>query len=118
MKKKTNPRRKPATQADVKKAKHKAAEEAVRLVVYMVLYVLIDKHNAPQEDIQQLARNVRWCPECAPVMKRQRARERMRKRENEQTCKNLPDSYYELSADCRAARAVGLTYGVWRARYG
>lgn len=58
MKKKTNPRRKPATAADVKKAKHKAAEEAVRLVVYMVLYVLIDKHNAPQEDIQQLAREV------------------------------------------------------------
>jgi len=58
MKKKTNPRRKPATQADVKKAKHKAVEEAVRLVVYMVLYVLIDKHNAPREDIQQLAREV------------------------------------------------------------
>lgn len=58
MKKKTNPRRKPATQADVKKAKNDAVSEAVRLVVYMVLYVLIDKHNAPQEDIQQLAREV------------------------------------------------------------
>ena len=41
---KTNPRRRPATQADIKKAKNEAADNAMKRVLYMFLYVLVDKH--------------------------------------------------------------------------
>ena len=52
---KTNPRRRPATQADVKKAKNEATDNAMKRVLCMFLYVLVDKHGAPKEDIQELA---------------------------------------------------------------
>ncbi len=61
MKKKTNPRRKPATMADVERAKLTATEEALRRMLYLVLYILIDKHDAPREDIAQLAEEVNYC---------------------------------------------------------
>lgn len=60
-KRKKNPRTRPATQADVKKAKSEATTEAMRRVLYLMLYVLIDKHDAPVEDIQQLAGEVNYC---------------------------------------------------------
>jgi len=59
-KKRTNPKRKPATQADVKKAESEASDQAMRRVIYLMLYVLIDKHSAPFEDIQQLAQEVNY----------------------------------------------------------
>ena len=60
MGKKINPRRRPATQADVEKAKNQASSEAIRKILYLVLYILIDKHDAPKEDIHQLADEVNY----------------------------------------------------------
>lgn len=53
---KTNPSKKPATQADVNRARR----EAMRRLLYLVLFVLIDKHDAPYEDIQQLAEEINY----------------------------------------------------------
>ena len=60
MGKKINPRRRPATQAEVEKAKNQASSEAIRKILYLVLYILIDKHDAPKEDIHQLAAEVNY----------------------------------------------------------
>lgn len=57
---KTNPRRRPATQADIKKAKNEAADNAMKRVLHMFLYVLVDKHGAPKEDIQELAKELNY----------------------------------------------------------
>ena len=55
---KTNPRRRPATQADVAKAKAQATDEAMTRILQIVLYVLVDKHSATHEEIGQLAAEV------------------------------------------------------------
>ena len=60
MSKKINPRRRPATQADIKKAKNEAADNAMKRVLCMFLYVLVDKHGAPKEDIQELAKELNY----------------------------------------------------------
>lgn len=52
-KKKTNPRRRPATQADVKKAKTEAHEQAIRLTWSIFFTVLRDKHGATIEELRQ-----------------------------------------------------------------
>ena len=56
--KKVNPRRRPATQADVERARRDATVEAMKRVLYLILFLLIDKHGALMEDIQQLAKEV------------------------------------------------------------
>lgn len=61
--KKPNPRRHPVTQADVERAKATATNDAMRQVLYLMLYILIDKHNAPYEDICQLAEEVNYYAE-------------------------------------------------------
>lgn len=58
--KKVNPRKRPATGADVEKAKKDATNEAIKRILYLVLYILIEKHEAPYEDIQQLASEVNY----------------------------------------------------------
>lgn len=58
--KKVNPRKRPATGADVEKAKKYATNEAIKRTLYLILYILIEKHEAPYEDIQQLAREVNY----------------------------------------------------------
>lgn len=60
MKKRVNPRHRPVNAADVKRAKNAATEEAMRRVILMFLYVLVDKHNAPKEDIQQVAKELNY----------------------------------------------------------
>lgn len=52
MKNKTNPRRKPATQEDVRKAEKRARDEASRLILYLMIYILEDKCGAEPEDIK------------------------------------------------------------------
>lgn len=59
--KKVNPRKRPATGADVEKAKKDATNEAIKRVLYLVLYILIEKHDAPYDDIQQLAQEINYC---------------------------------------------------------
>jgi hypothetical protein len=58
--KKVNPRKKPVSQADVNKAKKQATEDAMRQILYLILYILIEKHEAPKEDIHQLAAEVNY----------------------------------------------------------
>ena len=58
--KKVNPRKRPATGADVEKAKKDATNEAIKRILYLVLYILIEKHDAPYDDIQQLAQEVNY----------------------------------------------------------
>lgn len=57
---KVNPRKKVCTQADMKKAVVKATEMAVRQAIKMVLYILVDKHDAPLEEVQQLSDELKW----------------------------------------------------------
>lgn len=54
MSKKTNPKRRPATGADVKRAKDAGMTFGVEFGINCVLHILLDKHNAPEEDIMQL----------------------------------------------------------------
>ena len=58
--KKVKPRRRPATGADVEKAKIYATNEAIKRILYLVLYVLIEKHDAPYDDIQQLSQEINY----------------------------------------------------------
>ena len=58
--KKPNPRKRPATMADINRAKTAATIEAMRRMLYLVLYILIDKHQAPREDIKQFAEEINY----------------------------------------------------------
>lgn len=53
-KKKTNPRRRPATQADVKKAKTESHEQAVRLAWSIFFTVLRDKEGYDLDGMQRV----------------------------------------------------------------
>ena len=57
---KTNPRRIPATGADVKKAFHDGIGLGVNYAIKICLYILLDKHGAPPEKVQQLADEMEW----------------------------------------------------------
>lgn len=52
--KKTNPRRRPATQADVKRAKREAQNEALSLSMVIFLTVMKDKEGATNEDLYRI----------------------------------------------------------------
>lgn len=58
MKKKVNPRRRPATQADVQRAKQKGQEEAVKLAWSILFTVLRDKEGYDLEDLQRVWKEV------------------------------------------------------------
>lgn len=60
---KTNPRRVPATQADVKRAYQDGVTEGIERGIQLLLFTLIDKHDAPTDDIQQLARELNYTAE-------------------------------------------------------
>ena len=55
---KTNPRRRPATQADVERAKKNAQSEAISLAMTIMFTALLDKEGFAQEDLQRLWREV------------------------------------------------------------
>ena len=59
-KKRVNPHRKPASQADVNRAKNEATNEAIKRICYLMFYILIEKHEAPYEDIQQFAEEINY----------------------------------------------------------
>ena len=56
--KKTNPRKRPASQADVVKAKKQATDEAVSLAMTIFLTVLKDKNGFSNEELQDTWANV------------------------------------------------------------
>ena len=58
MKKKVNPRRRPATQADVQRAKQKGQEEAVKLAWSILFTVLRDKEGYELEGLQRVWKEV------------------------------------------------------------
>ena len=51
---KTNPRRRPATQADVDRARDEAVRETVRFCMVVFFTVLLDKFAASKEDLQRV----------------------------------------------------------------
>lgn len=59
-----NPRRVPRTQRDVDAAYDKGIAEGLNRGIELMLYVLIDKHDAPMEDVQQLAVELNHAAEC------------------------------------------------------
>lgn len=61
---KVNPRRVPRTQKDVDAAFDRGVAEGLNRGVELMLYALIDKHAAPMDDVQQLARELNHAAEC------------------------------------------------------
>lgn len=51
---KTNPRRIPRTQADVDRAEEKGRPFGMEFMTNLTLWILLDKHDAPDEDVLQL----------------------------------------------------------------
>ena len=58
--KKVNPRMRPATGADVKKALSEGISLGVTHAIKICLYILLDKHDAPPEDVKDLAKEMEW----------------------------------------------------------
>lgn len=61
---KVNPRRVPRTERDVDAAYDAGIAEGLNRGIKLMLYVLIDKHAAPMDDVQQLARELNHAAEC------------------------------------------------------
>lgn len=60
MPKNVNPRKIPCTGADVKKAYIEGIEIGIRQAIKCTLYILLDKHQAPVEDVRQLSEELSW----------------------------------------------------------
>lgn len=58
--KRINPNRIICTQADVNRAEDAATSRAIEGAFKMVLYILLDKHDAPPDDVQQLSMELEW----------------------------------------------------------
>lgn len=58
MKKKTNPNKRPATWADVTRAKKEASNEAVKLAWSILFYALADKKGMTVEEMQDIWKRV------------------------------------------------------------
>lgn len=56
--KKTNPNKRPATWADVERAKKQASNEAVKLAWSILFYALADKKGMTAEELQDIWRRV------------------------------------------------------------
>lgn len=61
---KVNPRRVPRTQKDVDAAFDRGVAEGLSRGVELMLYVLIDKHAAPMDDVQRLAQELNHAAGC------------------------------------------------------
>lgn len=61
---KVNPRRIPRTQRDVDAAYDAGIAEGLNRGIELMLYVLIDKHAASMDDVQQLGRELNHAAEC------------------------------------------------------
>ena len=60
MSKRTNPKKIPKTQADVDRAEKKGQLFGMEFMATMTLWILLDKHGAPDEDVQQLNEEIRY----------------------------------------------------------
>lgn len=61
---KVNPRRVSRTQRDVNAAYDAGIAEGLNRGIELMLYVLIGKHAAPMDDVQQLARELNHAAGC------------------------------------------------------
>lgn len=55
-----NPRKIPRSLADVKRAEREGRTHGIKQAVKMVLYILLDKHGTPPEDVRQISDELRW----------------------------------------------------------
>lgn len=60
MPKKINPNKIPRTEADCKRALTEGIEIGTKHALKMALYILLDKHGAPAEDVRQLSDELAW----------------------------------------------------------
>lgn len=58
--KKINPNRILCTKADLKKAKTEATDSAIKHIIKIILYILLDKHNSSPDEVQLLADEINW----------------------------------------------------------
>lgn len=63
MSRKTNPRRRPATMADVERAKQEAQAEAISYAMTIFFSVLCDKHGATDAELRQFRDEVNYLSE-------------------------------------------------------
>lgn len=61
--KKVNPKRQVCTGEDVKRAEDRGIVIGLRQALKITLYILMDKHGAPADDVQELAREFEWLAE-------------------------------------------------------
>lgn len=57
---KVNPRTQGYTGKDVNAAVRQGIDLGVNHAIRMVLYLLLDKHGAPKEDVKELAKELEW----------------------------------------------------------
>ena len=62
--KKPNPRKQPRNQQDVDKARGEGICTGVEYAFKLALYILLDKHDAPAEDVRQLSGELKWAAEA------------------------------------------------------
>lgn len=60
---KQNPRNIRKTQQDVDKARGEGICTGVEYAFKLALYILLDKHDAPAEDVRQLSAELKWAAE-------------------------------------------------------
>lgn len=60
---KQNPRNIQKTQQDVDKARGEGICTGVEYAFKLALYILLDKHDAPAEDVRQLSGELKWAAE-------------------------------------------------------
>lgn len=60
MSKQTNPKKIPRTQADVDRAEEKGRIFGMEFAVTLVLWILLDIHDAPDEDVQVLNEDIKY----------------------------------------------------------
>lgn len=59
-KRNTNPRKIPKTQADVDRAEAKGRLFGMEFMGNLILWILADKHDAPDEDMNQLTKEINY----------------------------------------------------------
>lgn len=60
MSKRINPHHRPCTQADVDKAREEGKTEGMEFMLTIILWTLVDKHGAPDEDLQVLSSDIAY----------------------------------------------------------
>lgn len=57
---KANPRKIPRTQADVDKAEERGKNIGMEFMANIILWILVDKHDAPREDLKELSQEISY----------------------------------------------------------